>query len=291
MRTEPFLRWAGGKRWLAPRLAPLLKSRLKGAYFEPFLGAGAIFFELRPRNAILSDLNDELINAFWWVRSNPEAIIRRLARMPVEEKVYYQVREAQPSRDLHRAVRFIYLNRTCYGGLHRTNRQGHFNVPYGGGDRTPEPLWRDGILAAASSELARQGVAIVPGDFERYLNLAEQGDVVYCDPVYSTKTRGAFDRYNASLFAWSEQERLSRAAYRALERGALVLISNARCPQVAAQYRDAFRIQLDRSKSIGNSPADEAKRHEYLIVLDPADNRRYWKDLGTIERRTRSRTT
>lgn len=150
----PFLRWAGGKRWLAPRLAPILLSRLSATYYEPFLGSGALFFALAAEQAVLSDINDDLIKSYQIVMKYPQRVLDRLRSIPVDSKKYYQVRESEPSDKLARAVRFIYLNRTCYGGLHRTNRAGKFNTPFGGGSRTPEPLWRDGILYHAAGLLA-----------------------------------------------------------------------------------------------------------------------------------------
>src|SRR5262249_24543872 len=142
----PFLRWAGGKRWLGCILDDPIRKLLaqsKGRYIEPFLGAGAMFFALGPSRSIISDINDELINCFIQVRDAPDYLLSKLSRIPVTAAAYYSVRDSSPKSDRGRAIRFIYLNRTCYGGLHRTNLRGEFNVPYGGGSRTPIALWRD----------------------------------------------------------------------------------------------------------------------------------------------------
>jgi DNA adenine methylase len=282
----PFLRWAGGKRWLAPRLAPILLSRLSATYYEPFLGSGALFFAIAAKKALLSDINDELINSYEIVAKSPLHVLDRLRSIPVNSKKYYQVRESEPFDKLARAARFIYLNRTCYGGLHRTNRAGRFNTPFGGGARTPEPLWRDGILCQAAGLLARSGVRLKVSDFESPMNVAPQGDVVYCDPIYTTRTREQFDRYNSLLFGWSEQVRLRDAAYRALDRGALVVISDTYSAEIQSLYPAAFRIALERKKSIGRKAKDDNRGFEYLIVLDPAGRRDDWLSLGPIERRT-----
>lgn len=284
----PFLRWAGGKRWIAPRLAPILASRSIGTYFEPFLGSAALFFELSPQRAVLTDVNKELINSYKIVKNSPDLVGEMLRLLPVNSEAYYRIRQDNPGDALGRAVRFIYLNRTCYGGLHRTNRQGRFNTPYGGGSRTPEPLWRDGILHDAARLLTRRGVKLAASDFEKSLGLAGRGDIVYCDPIYTTQVRGQFDRYNSHLFGWDEQIRLSTAAHRAVERGALVVISNAYSDDIKMMYRYAFRIALERKKSIGQRSKDLNRGTEYLIILDPEDRRSQWMTLGSIERRGRA---
>jgi DNA adenine methylase len=289
--VTPFLRWAGGKRWLAPRLAPIFSSRLRGTYYEPFLGSGALFFVLAPDKAFLSDVNEELINSYKVVAGCPELVLEHLRSIPVDSRRYYKIRKDDPPGELARAVRFIYLNRTCYGGLHRTNRAGKFNTPYGGGRRTPELLWRDGILPEASRLLRRPGVKLKVSDFEESIDTASEGDVVYCDPIYTTRAREQFDRYNSLLFGWDEQVRLKDAAYRAYARGALVVISDTYSAEIQSLYSTAFRIALERKKSIGRKAKDANRGFEYLIILDPADIRSEWLALGAIERRrARSRT-
>jgi DNA adenine methylase len=286
--VTPFLRWAGGKRWLAPRLAPILASRSAETYFEPFLGSAALFFELRPLRAVLSDINEELINSYKTVKKSPTLVAEMLRSLPVDPETFYRIRQEKNVDLLKRAIRFIYLNRTCYGGLHRTNRAGQFNTPYGGGSRTPEPLWRDGLLLDVGRLLARRGVKLGTNDFEKSLNMAGHGDVVYCDPVYTTQIREQFDRYNSQLFGWDEQIRLSEAAYRAAARGALVLISNAYSKDIKNIYKSAFRIALERKKSIGQQAKGLNRGIEYLIVLDPEERRNQWLSLGSIERRARA---
>jgi DNA adenine methylase len=283
--VTPFLRWAGGKRWIAPRLAPILATRISRTYHEPFLGSGAIFFALTPLNALLSDTNEDLINAYHYVRRDPHALVKKIRSIPVNSKAYYRVRSSKSENNLDQAVRFIYLNRTCYGGLHRTNKQGNFNTPYGGGSRTPEILWRDGVLEHAARTLASSRIKIRACDFRKSIEKASYGDVVYCDPVYTTRVREQFDRYNSDLFGWTEQLQLREAAYRAFDRGALVVISNAFSADICALFPSAFRIPVERKKCIGRKSPDANRGIEYLIILDPEDRRSDWLPLGAIERR------
>jgi DNA adenine methylase len=289
---QPFLRWAGGKRWLARRLAPIVKGVLRragGTYWEPFLGGGAVFFALAPQKAVLSDINDELLNAYRWVRDDPDGLIAQIKEWPVSIETYAMVRSQREFAGIERAARFLYLNRTCYGGLYRTNRKGMFNTPFGGGSRTPEPLWRDHLLARASFCL-RSNVLLEQRDFARSLYEAKAGDVVYCDPTYSAVRRGQFDRYGSTIFAWADQERLAELAHCAFHRGVTVLVSNGVFPDLHEPYRAAYRLRLRKLKSIGNAARNAAVHEEYLLVLDPESRRRLWERLAPIENRRVSKS-
>lgn len=280
---EPFLRWAGGKRWLADSLCPLLEEIEPKTYIEPFLGSGAVFFRLAPAKAILSDLNGDLINAYRQVAIDPEKLLKAVEKIPVTEKSYYFVRERKPASDFERAVRFIFLNRTCYGGIYRENRLGQFNTPYGGGSRTPEPLRTYGLLDKAHRLLSTSKIKIMVSDFETAIAKATQGDVVYCDPTYHAVTRDQFDRYGSTIFDWSDQVRLARAALLARMRGAIVVISNTFCSEIKDLYAGAFRIKLDKNKSIGKTNTNPHSHKEYLIVMDPFEDFELWSHLGKIE--------
>lgn len=281
--VEPFLRWAGGKRWLTHALAPVLKRRLTGRYFEPFLGAGAMFFAVAPDRAVLSDLNADLMETFRMVAERPTELLEAVRALTVDESTYYRTREDEPEEPFLRAVRFVYLNRTCYGGIYRENKRGKFNTPYGGGSRTPAPLWESSLIERAERMLAKKDVVMEVCDFERMLDTAGSGDVIYCDPAYRAATRAQFDRYGAVVFGWDDQERLATAAKRAAGRGALVVISNTRCSEVKGLYEDATRLLLSKSKAIGKSSKDPDRRKEYLIVLDPEDDAIRWSSIGRVE--------
>ncbi|ABG04791.1 DNA adenine methylase [Rubrobacter xylanophilus DSM 9941] len=285
--VEPFLRWAGGKRWLASTLAPIIKSRLRGTYIEPFLGSGAMFFAVAPEKALLSDLNADLVGAFRAVAERPDELLEEVRALPVNAETYYKLRADEPLDPLQRAVRFVYLNRTCYGGIYRENKRGVFNTPYGGGSRTPAPLWERALIERCSPLLRKGGITLEVSDFELSLDAAGEGDVVYCDPAYRAATRAHFDRYGAVVFGWEDQVRLAAAARRAGARGALVIISNTYCPEVRELYGDVTRILLEKTKAIGNAAKDPNRCKEYLIVLDPEDDEgsaRAWETVGRIER-------
>src|ERR1035441_7301490 len=151
---EPFLKWPGGKRWLVhqyPSLFPLRYER----YIEPFLGGGSVFFHLAPSRAILADTNPELINAYRCLKKDAEAIQRRLAGLQCKhgEKFYYSIRASRPTSNMEKAVRFLYLNRTCFNGIYRVNLKGDFNVPIGTKDVVAYP--RDYLQGIAICQIGR----------------------------------------------------------------------------------------------------------------------------------------
>lgn len=270
--TEPFLKWPGGKRWAAKLIADLVRSHLSGRYFEPFLGGGAVFFELQPREATLSDVNTDLVNTYAQVRDQSSAIRKLLKTMRVTKRDYYRVRRSEPTDAVERATRFLYLNRTAFAGMYRVNRAGRFNVPYGGGDRTPESLWNTSLLTDARAALAR--VELVVSDFEPMLDRAEEGDVVYCDPTYTVAhDNNGFVRYNERNFSWDDQRRLSNAAKRAATRGATVIVSNAFHESIRKLYAPYQGERLERQSLI--SPNIQARRlvAEYLLVVAPKRSR------------------
>jgi DNA adenine methylase len=221
--VRPFLKWTGGKRWLTSTIRLRLPSHFN-RYIEPFLGGGALFFYLRAWPASLSDSNEELINAYKQVRDNVEAVIVGLSRREISHAAYDSMRSSTPSKEVARAVRFLYLNRTAFNGVYRVNQKGHFNVPYGCKPGTV--LCDKTLLRAASEALQRRRLMIC--DFEEAIDRAERGDLVYADPPYTTKhNNNGFRRYNDVIFSWQDQERLADSLHRASRRGAHVILSNA----------------------------------------------------------------
>jgi len=150
--------------------------------------------------------------------------------------------------------------------MYRLNKDGHFNVPFGGGERTPDIFFRTAILRNAS--LALHTAKLMLSDFEAILNEARGGDVVYCDPTYTvTHDQNGFIRYNEQSFSWSDQERLATAAARARRRGAAVIVSNAHHEEVRKIYRRATLWTLTRKSTLSADPSKRRTVYEYLIIL------------------------
>lgn len=221
---KPFLKWAGGKRWLFTKsfVATLPKF---DRYIEPFLGGGAGFFAIEPERALLSDVNGELIETYQVIASAPKRLVTFLTE---HQKLhcqthYYAVRSSVPEDPIERAARFIYLNRTCWNGLYRVNRRGEFNVPIG---TKTSVLFPDDDFERVANLLSR--AELNNQDFDETLSQARYGDLVYVDPPYTVKhNNNGFVKYNENIFSWDDQVRLSASCQAAAERGASILISNA----------------------------------------------------------------
>ena len=262
----PFLKWPGGKRWITPHILSLLNGNNFKRYFEPFLGGGAVFFRLMPFSAILSDINDDLINTYVQVKKRPEDLIRRLQTIPVNKETYLYVRASDSKCKIDRAVRFLYLNRTAFSGLYRLNQKSEFNVPFGDGKRTPEILWKKKLIDNASKAL--KNASLYTGDFEEYLGEATKGDLVYCDPTYTAvHNNNGFVRYNERNFSWFDQKRLAKAARQAAARGAIVVVSNAFHGEILALYKSAKTVVLNRKSLLCPDKSKRKATKEYLFAF------------------------
>jgi DNA adenine methylase len=259
--VKPFLRWAGGKQWLAHRLARLIPEH-NHTYYEPFLGGGSLFFAARPKRAILGDINERLIETYQVLRDRPKDLIPVLSQWENDEKTYYKVRAAEYADNIWRAAQFIYLNKTCWNGLYRVNRQGHFNVPFGYNNRR---VFDKTHLLEASEVL--QNAKLIYCDFQQLLKMATAGDFVYLDPPYTVlHSRNGFRRYNEKLFSWQDQVRLARTARELAHRGCLVVVSNADNEDVLSLYPDFFHQKVSRHSVLAADPKWRRKTGEALLV-------------------------
>jgi DNA adenine methylase len=187
---QPFLRWAGSKRKLLPRLLPYWGAGYD-RYIEPFAGSAALFFAIQPKRALLSDINPDLITALSVIRSNPAFVYQQAQKYPANKRTFYRLRALDPSllTPIERVARFFFLNRFCFNGLYRTDRSGRFNVPFAGQKTGNLPLWEQ--FSTAASLLKRSTVRC--GDFERVLRSSVRaGDFVYLDPTYAVANRRVF---------------------------------------------------------------------------------------------------
>jgi DNA adenine methylase len=261
--TAPFLKWAGGKRWIARFVAELLCNSRR--HFEPFAGSAACFFATRTRQAYLSDDNEELINCYRVVRDNGKGLIDCLKSLKIDRRTFNRIRSASPPSRLERAVRFIYLNRTAFNGLYRVNREGHFNVPFGCKPTTM--LCDASSLLACASRL--QGVRLEASDFSVALKHVRAADAVYIDPPYTVKHNdNAFRRYNERIFSWDDQVRLAGIAGTLATRGARLVITNALHPDVTAMYsrRHFLGLRIVRASNMAASSLKRGSCEELLLV-------------------------
>jgi DNA adenine methylase len=258
----PPLKWAGGKRWFAARHMALVPSSF-GTYLEPFFGSGALFFALAPKKAVLSDLNAELMNLYRVMRDDPDLLrahMRKHQRMHSLE-YYYQLRDFSPRTRTTRAARTLYLNRTCWNGLYRVNKMGEFNVPIG--TKTSVLLETDDFHSISG---VLKNCKLLVCDFEKTINLAVKGDLVFADPPYTVShNSNGFIKYNERIFSWGDQERLAACVKRAVDRGVKVIVTNASHKSIHKLYRDFERIVVGRSGVIAGNATARGNYDEVVI--------------------------
>lgn len=259
----PFLKWAGGKRWLAPRLAKVAKSSSR--LVEPFVGSGAVFFALAPDEGLLSDINADLIATFKIVKQAPDALISCLSRLEINRATFGKMRSWRPASELDRAVRLIYLNRTAFNGLYRVNRDGEFNVPFGCKEGTR--ICDREAINAASAVLAN--ARITREDFRAALDRVRPNDVVYADPPYTVKhDNNGFRRYNEKIFSWEDQRDLASLLTELVTKGTRVIVSNAHHETVRRMYPTAqFKaFAMTRTSCMAGDATRRGACNEWLLV-------------------------
>ncbi|HEX7312798.1 MAG TPA: DNA adenine methylase [Pyrinomonadaceae bacterium] len=232
--AQPFLKWAGGKRQLLHEIRKYVPREF-GTYFEPFVGAGAVLFDLQPARAVINDANRELINCYRVIKHNPEELVRLADEHERNDsKGYFEwLRDRDREPGLHaltaeeRAARVIYLNKTCFNGLYRVNKRGLFNVPYRKHKKPPQ-IVNPEVIHAVSRYLNEARVKISGGDFKRAVAAARNGDFVYFDPPYHPVSDSAsFTSYASGGFGEEEQRKLKAVCDDLTARGCRVLLSNS----------------------------------------------------------------
>jgi len=242
-KPKPFVKWVGGKRQLLKQfrdrhLYPPEEFNFEtGRYFEPFVGGGAVFFDLLPDRAYLSDLNNELVITYNVIKNDVESLIKSLKKYKDNKNYFLKIRAQDPEKlsDLNVASRFIYLNRTCFNGMYRVNSHGKFNVPFG---KHTNPLICDEINLRKISE-ALKHVEIKKQDYKIVLKKAKKGDFVYFDPpYYPVSQTSSFTSYTKDSFLEKEQIELRDTFAELTKRGCFVMLSNSDTPFINKIYSE-----------------------------------------------------
>lgn len=259
-----FLKWAGGKNWFVKNQRHRIPQQYN-RYIDPFLGGGALYFFLEPQQAILNDINLELITTFRAIQNNWQAVEQRLrahARSH-DREYYYRVREMRPRTEATIAARMLYLNRTCFNGIYRVNRRGQFNVPIGTHNnvilKTDQFQQRAQIL---------QNAQLLCGDFEDVINMALRDDFLFCDPPYAVlDNEQRFVGYTRQTFDWNDQMRLAHAIERARQRGVKIIMTNVNHPDVRELYQtgDYTLEEVTRYSSISGLAGGRQQYSELIV--------------------------
>lgn len=273
-KPKPFVKWVGGKRQLLAQfrrlnLYPPEKFDIEtGRYFEPFVGGGAVFFDLLPESGYLSDLNKELVTTYNVIKNNVESLIVSLKKHKTDKEYFLKVRAQDPNKleDLKVASRFIFLNRTCFNGMYRVNSKGGFNVPFG---KYANPLICDEDNLRKVSK-ALQNVEIRHQDYKEVLKKAKKGDFIYFDPPYYPVSKTAsFTSYTAESFLDKEQTELRDTLLELNKRGCFVMLSNSDTPFINKIYSGFKGIRITKveaGRAINSNGSGRGKITEVLVT-------------------------
>lgn len=271
--VSPILKWAGGKRQLLKSIMPLILEDPYTTYYEPFVGGGAVLFQLQPGTAVISDCNEDLINIYQVIKKRPEELIALLREHKEHncQEYFYEVRalDRDPKRygvmqPLERAARMIYLNKTCFNGLFRVNRAGQFNAPWGR-YRNPD-IVRGETIRGISRYLNEADVTILCGDYREALTNVQEGAFVYLDPPYMPLSpSSSFTSYTAAGFGRQEQIELKQQCDRLAQRGIHFLLSNSCCEFIEDLYCD-YKVMRVPAKRAINVKADKRGVVDEVLV-------------------------
>ena len=279
IKGKPFVKWAGGKRQIIDKLKKLIPDEFN-TYYEPFIGGGALFFEISPKTAIINDSNKELMNVYEILRDEKkfEKMCRLLNKYERKhsEKFYYEIRNIDRNKkkfnklkDFKRAARTIYLNKACFNGLYRVNRKNEFNVPFG--KKTKVNTYEGNNLTIINDYLKSNDIILSNIDFEESVNTAKKGDFIYFDPPYDSDT-STFNSYTEDGFGKDEQRRLAKVYKELDKKGCYIMLSNHNTSLVQELYKD-YNIHIIEAKRNINSNGKKRGKVEEVIITNYKNNR------------------
>ena len=273
LKGKPFVKWAGGKRQILDKLIKYVPEDFN-TYYEPFVGGGALFFELSPKNAVINDSNEELINVFRCIKDE-----EKLTKMCNElnhheanhsEEYYYKIRNIDRDKnkfnrlsDYKRAARTIYLNKACFNGLYRVNSKGEFNVPFG--KKLKVNTYEGQNIGIIHAYLNFNNIKILSIDFEEAVKDAKEGDFIYFDPPYDSDTY-TFNSYTEDGFSKDEQIRLSNVFKNLSDRGCYVMLSNNNTILINELYKDFYIHKITAKRNINSNGKKRGKVEEVIIT-------------------------
>ena len=268
---SPFVKWAGDKRQLLPQIKERMPEKYNN-YFEPFVGGGAVLFELLPSSALINDINKALINAYRQICNVPEAFINAVNRLDTEmwedgKKYYYSLRERfndklmKSEYDVELAALFVFINKHCFNGLYRVNGKGLFNVPYNNNRKASVD---EKAILNVSKYL--QGVTIVDGDFEEACQEAKKGDFVFIDSPYAPLNPTSFESYTKEGFDIESHKRLANLYDELTDRGCFCMLTNHNTELINELYGNkGYTIDVVSVKRMINSDASNRVGEEVII--------------------------
>lgn len=273
IKGKPFVKWAGGKRQIIDKLINLVPDEFN-TYYEPFIGGGALLFELSPKKAVINDSNIELMNVYS-VLCNYNKFKKMCNTLNSyetkhSEEFYYEIRAKDRNKssynrlsDYTKAARTIYLNKACFNGLYRVNSKNEFNVPYG--KKTKVNTYEGSNLITVSNYLTMNDIKILSIDFEEAVKDAKKGDFVYFDPPYDSDTK-TFTNYTETGFDKNEQIRLANVFKTLDKKGVYVMLSNHNTTLINELYKDYNFHYIEAKRAINSNGKKRGKVDEVIIT-------------------------
>ena len=280
-KAKPFVKWAGGKRQIIDKLKQYVPDEYN-TYYEPFIGGGALLFELAPKNAVINDSNEELMNVYKCLCDEEKfkKMCSLLNHYEIEhsEDFYYEIRNKDKNKntynrlsDYTKAARTIYLNKACFNGLYRVNKKNEFNVPFG--KKTKVNTYEGSNLITVSNYLTMNNIKILSVDFEEAVKNVKEKDFVYFDPPYDSET-STFNSYTEEGFSKDEQIRLAKVFKELDRKGAFVMLSNHNTSLINDLYKE-YNIHLIEAKRNINSNGKKRGKVEEVIITNYENDRKF----------------
>ena len=274
--VSPILKWVGGKRQLLSEILPMINIKSGSTYVEPFLGGGAVLFDLQPKKALVNDYNNELINVYLTVRDFAEELITELEKHDSNntEDYYYEIRaldrseKYQEMSSIEKAARIIYLNKTCYNGLYRVNLAGQFNSPYG---KYKNPnIVNATAIRAMSKYFNENKIEICNGDYREILKKVKKNSFVYLDPPYMPiSSSSSFTGYTENGFSYEQQVALKNECDKLRKKGIPFVQSNSDCLEIRELYKEYEIKTVQAKRAINSNASKRGEINEVLIYYVP----------------------
>ena len=273
LKAKPFVKWAGGKRQIIDELKKYIPDEFN-TYYEPFIGGGALLFELAPKKAVINDSNAELMNVYQVLCDDLK--FKKMCRVlnnyeaNHSEEFFYEIRNKDKNKntfnrlsDYTRAARTIYLNKACFNGLYRVNSKNEFNVPFG--KKSKVNTYDGNNLITVSNYLTMNDIKILNKDFEEVLKDAKKGDFVYFDPPYDSDNN-IFTSYTEEGFGKDEQRRLAKVFKELDQKGVYVMLSNHNTTLINELYKDYHIHVIEAKRNINSNGKKRGKVEEVIIT-------------------------
>ncbi len=267
---SPFVKWVGGKRNVIKKyLKDFFPINFK-TYIEPFVGAGAVFFYLKPKKAIINDINKELMITYNVIKDNKDLLIKELEKYQKQhsKEFFYDLRKKQFKNKIKIAARFIYLNKSCFNGMYRVNKNNEFNVPFNGKLSEKLNLFDSKNLNNISDFLQKNNISILNNDFEYVLKKSRKGDFIFCDPPYDYENKNGFDSYTKNSFGQEGQIRLAHCLIDLDKKGVKWMLTNHNTSLIQSLYKKFQIIPIVTNRSINSKGSKRKNSGKEVVIIN-----------------------